>query len=325
MKFGLLLAGAAVAAIAMASQANAATIMDGSGQFEVGLAADGELFEPLSGIGFRRAGSFDPLAGEASPNQSPGRDSWGVSAGPSAAYADAQGFFGSSGVTTVLGATANSATATTTTSIGLTVGQDFSFVGAGNILRIDTSVTNVSGGALSARFQRNIDWDIAPTEFNETFAGIFGANGSVIDASLVGFEDADPNVDYVYSCFTAFDCTVPLTSDIGAGIKINLGSLAAGSTARFSYFYGLNLAGTTLDDLIGQGQAVGATYILGAQSSENGDYPLLGVNSTILGVSDVTVTAAPGGGAVPEPATWAMMLLGFFSLGALVRRQRAFA
>ncbi len=35
-----------------------------------------------------------------------------------------------------------------------------------------------------------------------------------------------------------------------------------------------------------------------------------------------TVLAAPGGGAVPEPATWAMMIIGFGGVGALMRRNR---
>jgi len=35
-----------------------------------------------------------------------------------------------------------------------------------------------------------------------------------------------------------------------------------------------------------------------------------------------TVGTAPNGGGVPEPATWAMMLLGFGGVGALLRRRR---
>jgi len=45
------------------------------------------------------------------------------------------------------------------------------------------------------------------------------------------------------------------------------------------------------------------------------------------GVSDITVTRADiqpdiGGGAVPEPATWGLMLVGFASLGSMLRRAR---
>jgi len=35
------------------------------------------------------------------------------------------------------------------------------------------------------------------------------------------------------------------------------------------------------------------------------------------------ITAGPISAAVPEPATWAMLILGFMSVGAMVRRQRA--
>jgi len=37
----------------------------------------------------------------------------------------------------------------------------------------------------------------------------------------------------------------------------------------------------------------------------------------------LTYTDAPGGPGVPEPAAWAMMLIGFGGLGAVLRRQRA--
>jgi len=40
---------------------------------------------------------------------------------------------------------------------------------------------------------------------------------------------------------------------------------------------------------------------------------------------DLAVTPVGVGGGVPEPATWAMMLVGFFGLGGAVRRRRALA
>jgi hypothetical protein len=39
--------------------------------------------------------------------------------------------------------------------------------------------------------------------------------------------------------------------------------------------------------------------------------------------SDAKLYSTTGGGAVPEPATWAMMLVGFGGLGALIRRRRS--
>jgi hypothetical protein len=52
--------------------------------------------------------------------------------------------------------------------------------------------------------------------------------------------------------------------------------------------------------------------------------------STGLQLDNVAVTGtyAPGyepgpvGGPVPEPTTWAMMIIGFFGAGAFVRRER---
>lgn len=52
----------------------------------------------------------------------------------------------------------------------------------------------------------------------------------------------------------------------------------------------------------------------------NGSYSLFGGNGTAIG--QAAPPPGPGPGGVPEPATWAMMLIGFFGLGGLVRRQR---
>ncbi len=44
--------------------------------------------------------------------------------------------------------------------------------------------------------------------------------------------------------------------------------------------------------------------------------------STAIAPIKITVNRVASVAAVPEPATWAMMLMGFFGLGAVVRRQR---
>ena len=45
----------------------------------------------------------------------------------------------------------------------------------------------------------------------------------------------------------------------------------------------------------------------------------LTANGTSLNIDNLNVSAIPGNGGVPEPSTWAMMLLGFFSVGGMVR------
>jgi hypothetical protein len=303
------LAGAATAAVlslAFAAGASAQTITSANGAFTVGIGANGELFDGNSGVGFSRtADGFDPIA--------PGtpRDSWGVGiVGGAGAFADGQ-YFGSSVASTVLAFGTNNAEAVTDTGIGLTVTQDYSFVNGGNILRIDTLVRNDGTDAVDALFQRNVDWDIDPTAYGENVSGPFGASPRVTDSTNFGFESPNPNDGpFASSCF--FGCNA--TGDLGGGIRISLGTLAGGATSRFSFFYGLNYSGESLNDLVAEGHGVGAAYIIGGQSAEHGDYPSLGANSAFIGV-----------GGVPEPATWAMMILGFFGLGSMVRRRRALA
>jgi len=301
MKYNRVLALAAVAAVALAAgQASAqATISNGAGTVVVGIGTNGELFNGGPYVGMQRtADGYDPIA--------PGtpRDSWGISSASGSAWAD-ENFFGSNNInSTTIVAGANSASYDTVTSVGFDVLQNYSFVGGGNILRIDTTVTNISDITLSALFQRDVDWDIDPSAFAEVISGPHGSDAGVVDSTYYGFEDPDPANGYGFSCFGG--CTAG-PSDLGGGIKINLGSLLSGATRSFTYFYGINFAGDSEATLITQGHAAGANYIISGRSQG-------GENSAFIGVST---------GAVPEPATWAMMILGFFGLGAMVRRRRA--
>jgi hypothetical protein len=295
--FRNLLAGAAVAvlvSVTLASQASAAVITNGSGSFSVGIGLNGELYDAGANVGFGRASDgFDSIA------QGVGRDSWGANGD----LADDQNA-GASGVSTTVVSGAHSAVATTTTAGGLTIIQNYSFSGQ-NILSINTTITNTSGAAQSVLFGRDLDWDL-DANFNESSLAPIGSSPFVIDSSEFGFEDAAATTPYNFSC-TDF---CPGTGDLGAGIRIDLGQLAAGQSMDFSYFYGLNLAGDSVGDLIGQTQAAGAQYILAG----TGDG---GANSMTLGFGVPGLT-----GGVPEPASWAMMIVGFFGIGALLRRGR---
>jgi hypothetical protein len=44
---------------------------------------------------------------------------------------------------------------------------------------------------------------------------------------------------------------------------------------------------------------------------------------TSLSGVDYSASMAPGVAGVPEPTTWAMMIIGFGSAGSIVRRRRA--
>ncbi|MBX3483280.1 hypothetical protein [Phenylobacterium sp.] len=286
MRFKLLAAGAVLAAATFgATQASAVVISNGG--YSVGIGVNGELYDAGADIGFLRDG-YDPI--------SPGtpRDSWGLNG----AYADSQ-FYGSNGIiSTDIVANGDTATATTLTTDGFQVVQTYSFLN--NILKIDTTVTNLTGDVLTGVFQRNVDWDMP--EGAENIFGPFGARNGVLDSSYYGFDNPDASAAYDFSCKRGCD----EVGDLGAGIKISLGSIGAGKSRSFAYYYGLNLPGGGAGDLISEAQGAGAQYLIAASGDGSSSH------HAVIGVS----------GAVPEPAGWAMMILGFFGLGFTFRRDR---
>jgi len=280
------------------------TITDPTGSFSVGIGANGELYDATTGVGFlRTSDGYDPLA--------PGtpRDSWGVETSAGSAFADdfQYGDLNLVGTTQTIGA--SSATSVTTTSVGVTVSQSYNFVQP-NVLAVTETITNVSGGTLTdVVFQRDVDWDVTPTEFDEnSFAEPI--TGNVNDSSYFGFEYPDPSFPYGNSC--AAGCNN--IGDNGGGINVTLGTLAAGASDTITFLYGISATGEDVNGLIGEVFADGAYYFVGTQSSENGFYPALGANSAIIAVASSTI---------PEPSTWAMMVIGFAGLGfAGYRRAR---
>lgn len=110
----------------------------------------------------------------------------------------------------------------------------------------------------------------------------------------------------------------PLTITYADGLisKLEL-SLDAGVTGNISFsFLGGDSDGVTL-----------APYALGNSANVynalNGTFKSVTVSflnsATVKDVKQVRVTAAPVASAVPEPATWALMLLGFGAVGASLR------
>jgi len=247
----LLLAGIAAAGLTLATSQSAlanATIGNTAGTFLVGVGPDGELYDNTTGVGFQRVSDgYDPLA-PGSP-----RDSWGVSANGTGAYADYVDY-GTSGISSTESFGANGGTVTSDVLSGdLSVTQTYSFAAA-NVLKISTTVTNTGGIAESVLFQRDIDWDVAPTEFNEnSFAGAV-PGGSITDSTNYGFDDPDPTVPYGSSC--AAGCNV--TGDEGGGIKLDLGTLLAGASDSFSYLYAISDTGESVDGLDAQLKGLGA-------------------------------------------------------------------
>lgn len=122
-------------------------------------------------------------------------------------------------------------------------------------------------------------------------------------------------------------------------------SLFGGSTT-FSFTnaidsFGFYITGLQTEVVINQNLTFsdGSTQTIFTPSSQNGGGAFIGFTDfgksitsvtytaqggccgDIVGIDDVRFNAAAGGGA-PEPATWAMMLIGFGGLGAMARKAR---
>ena len=275
-------------------------ITDSTGSFSVGIGPDGELFDFNTLTGFvRLADGYDPLA--------PGtpRDTWGVYANGSGTYAD-QAYLSSLGLSSTYTSTASTAQYTTTTSNNLSVVQNYSFV-LPNILMVSTSVTNSGSTPSDILFQRDVDWDIFPTENFEISSGpaISGNTLGIVDSSMYGFEFPDPSIPYFYSC--AAGCNSQ--GDLGGGIKVDLGVVAPGGTAAFTYFYGINTIGETEASLRAQAGSVGAQYAIGTVSSDPS-----GSNSAFIGFGRVAST--------PEPASLLLLTTAIGGAGYMIQRRR---
>lgn len=112
-----------------------------------------------------------------------------------------------------------------------------------------------------------------------------------------------------------------------AGIAAGLSDFGAGTAYTGSSFAHANVTGlTSLID--GEGGIVFAEGYFGAghlsvsgETTTNFHY---GPDANQLRVNEL-VHAAGGAGAVPEPASWALMLVGFGGLGVALRRRRTVA
>jgi len=278
----------------LVTPASAQTITSPSGGYVVGINGSvGNLFDVPSNIGFLRvADGYDPIL--------PGtpREAWGIAAGAVSGYADPN-FVGVLNVA-ANGSSflANSASVSTFLNAGsgnlLQVDQSYSFA-ANNVLKIFTTVTNVSGSSQAVLFSRHVDWDIVPTPFAEVIT-VPAFGGSVLNASFFGFESPDPLVSFSSPGPGVFG-----PGDLGAAFLLDLGSLANGDSISFNIFHGLSDPGQSEAGLTAQITGLGASYVI------------TGADSGAAGAPSNFAALAFGAVAVPEPTTWA--LIGVVTLG----------
>ena len=168
----------------------------------------------------------------------------------------------------------------------------------GDTAFVDVQTRYDSSGAASAANALQF-WDNNYNELTNVVFGTAGSNGaSVFFAPVAGYEvtlnsfniGAYPNRDGAPSQYTIFD-------GLGA-ILYSSGEIAVGS-GNLSNFYNVGL------------------------TSANGIGLLWGPEAFNVGIDNVSFTvSAIGGGAVPEPTTWAMLILGLGIVGGTLRRRK---
>ena len=172
---------------------------------------------------------------------------------------------------------------------------------------------NVSGGYL-----------YRPTATGATFSGDAG-----VDGGSFGFAAAPDGIQ---------DGFLQSTGDSGAEIDLSVTGLSVGSVYSFSYFdaqrsgysavpYTVAFDGATLATQTASSTAwtkvtTQSFTATGTSGTLTFSTPLMGYDND-TGLDGVTLNGASiSTGAVPEPASWALMLGGFGAMGAAMRRRR---
>ncbi|MFT3976389.1 MAG: PEPxxWA-CTERM sorting domain-containing protein [Sphingomonas bacterium] len=139
------------------------------------------------------------------------------------------------------------------------------------------------GGTLTGTFTTNDD-----------FTTLLGMN---ITAS--GGHNSWANYDYAATSFTLSNVNMPITGPGGIGSAQNITVNMNGEQLKLDFVTPVPINGSLLSMTSAQTQG----------------------NNHLRWLASGSVTATPIAAAVPEPATWALMIVGFGMVGAAMRRR----
>ena len=245
-------------------------------------------------------------------------EGWGAAVAATGRTIFANNSRGSSFAATSFVNTATTAT-TVTSGGGLEVTHAFHPSATPLLYQVDVTITNTSGADFTGAtlYRRTMDWDIEPTAFNE-FSTIQGgaAAANVLKTTDNGFcsSNALTACNQILAGGTGDFIDLGPT-DHGANFDFSFSALKAGASQKLTIFYGA--APTEAAGLAALGAVGAEAYSVGQASTDK-----TGGRATtfIFGFKGVGGTVLPGG--VPEPTSWALMIMGFGFAGAAIRRRR---
>jgi hypothetical protein len=112
----------------------------------------------------------------------------------------------------------------------------------------------------------------------------------------------------------------PIVPDLAQSFSLAFDDFDVGET--FKFFIDVDSVATST---IRGNHLIGALVWFNFSDGGRAEGFLRAVDGQADASTFVTERFIPGGGVVPEPATWAMMILGFGAAGAALRRRAAFA
>lgn len=169
---------------------------------------------------------------------------------------------------------------------------------SGNNWTFAYTINNTSGGQITGSRVSMIGFDVSP----DVKQGYYGTPG--VDALTGVFDSEAQNGNVPNFAIDPDVCLSGSTCAGGGNEGVTLGHSGSGTfVLHFNSWPAVNAV--SFDDFVVRYQSIGG----------------------VRGLSSATGSeiVPPTTGAVPEPATWAVMLMGIFGLGALLRRRKALA